>query len=718
MISKDDLQKYYDDFLQDVLEEAAASDIWVEDAFFNLSTDDLVWAGVIPNAERMQYSKPQGGIRVDGFCGDPLQYNETGEAKGCVLSLIVLDYSQTLEMKTLTLTDMNADFKRLENYLQRSLDPSFRNSLEVTNPGYDLASLISERWNSIYKVKLYLLTNKMLSERVNVKKPTDFGGREVSYDVWDIRGFYQISGSASEREPLVVNFNLYEQGPVKALLASDESAHEPVYLAAFPGEELARIYDRWAARLLEQNVRVFLQARSKVNKGIKNTLDNDPGHFFAFNNGITATAEGIQTEVRKDGLVITSLDNFQIVNGGQTTASVHAAYKRGADLSRVFVQAKITIVDPKDATKLVPKISEFANSQNKVSSADFFANHPYHIAIEKYSRTIFAPQKTGELQTTRWFYERARGSYRDEQAYLTQAQKKKFLLEYPRNQTFTKTDLAKYLMVWTDEAYVVNLGAQKNFKAFAELVEAAWQKSEDQFNERYFKEAVAKKIIFNTTEKIVQSRDWYEAGGYRSQHVVLTIGLIWFSTKQMHLSVDFQRVWNEQSVGPLLSNAIGLASDRVHEVLMNPGRGYRNISEWAKQKRCWDAVKKCEPNWDSAWIKELIDLDIVKEEEKSARAEQREISGIEAQTSVFNAGSVFWSNVNSWVKSRPGMANYKESSILGLATRIDQGVFLTEKQCAVLVKMMERINDQGCPYHMGDQASRRGRRGRRRGGQR
>lgn len=710
MAEKDSLQQFYEDFFQEVLEEAAANGTFNEDAFFDLVTDDLIWEGVIPEAERMQYAKPQGGMRVDGYCGDPLQFNETGESRGCVLSLIVLDFSQSLEMKTLTMTDMNADFKRLENYLLHSLDPKFRSSLEVTDPGYDLASLISNRWPQINRVKLYLLTNKVLSERIGEKKPTDLGGREVTYDVWDIREIFRISGSAGDREPLVVDFNSYDQGPLRALLASDSRAHEQVYLTVFPGEELARIYEQWGARLLEQNVRVFLQARSKVNKGIKNTLDNDPEHFFAFNNGITGTAEGVRTEKRDDGLVITSLDNFQIVNGGQTTASVHAAFKRGVDLGRVFVQAKITIVDPKDAERLVPKISEFANSQNKVSSADFFANHPYHVRMEKMSRSIFAPQKAGELQATRWFYERARGSYRDEQAYLTKAGKRKFRLEYPSNQTFSKTDLAKYLMVWSDEAYVVNRGAQKNFIAFAGKIEADWQKGESQFNERYFKEAVAKKIIFNATEKIVQSRPWYEAGGYRSQHVALTIGLVWSAANERHASVNFQRVWNEQSVGPLLANALGLAADCVHQVLMNPGAGYGNISEWAKQERCWKEVKRQQPEWDQAWINELVDEQTVKDEERAAKKDQRVITGIEVQKSIYAAGSDFWSALQEWLGDRSDLITEKEASILGLATGIDGGVILSEKQCDVLAKMMEKLDDAGCPYHLGEEMPRRRRR--------
>lgn len=715
MITREDLEAYYEDFFQDVMDEAEAREIYNDDAFFDLSTLDLVEAGVIPNAERMPYIRPRGGIRVDGFCGDPQLYNETGTAQGCVLSLIVIHFNQHNEMQTLTETDMNADFKRLENFLRNSLDAKFRNGLEVTSPGYDLASLIAKRWDQVYKVRLYLLTNMLLSDRVDGKPASEFEGRELLYDVWDLRGFYQINGSAVEREPLIVDFSEYEQGPLRALLASDSSAKEPVYLTAIPGDELARIYDRWGARLLEANVRVFLQARSKVNKGIKNTLENDPEHFFSFNNGITATADGIETIETSRGMQIVKLKNFQIVNGGQTTASVHAALKRKVDLSRVFVQAKITIVTPDNTLEIVPKISEYANSQNRVSSADFFANHPFHVRIEEFSQAIFAPQTGDSMRSTKWFYERARGSYRDKQAYLTRAQKRKFLLEYPRSQTFTKTDLAKYLMVWSDKAYIANLGAQKNFIAFAKEIESAWEQSEDQFGERYFKEVVAKKIIFNATEKIVANRDWYEAGGYRAQHVVLTIGLVWYGTHRMGKSVNFQRIWNEQQVSPLLAEAIERASDAVHEVLMNPDKGYRNISEWAKKEQCWRKVKAAQPNWNQRWVDELLSVDEVKDEQRAAAKDQHELTGIEAQRAVIDMGADFWREVAMWVVARPGVITEKEMGILETAIGIERGKIPSDKQSVVLTRMMKRLNNEGCPLTIGGQRPQvRGRRRRRR----
>lgn len=495
-----------------------------------------------------------------------------------------------------------------------------------------------------------------------------------------------------------MDFNELPNGALRALLASRQNDKNQVYLAAIPGLDLACIYDRWGARLLEQNVRVFLQARSKVNKGIRRTLENEPELFFSFNNGITATAEAIKTETRDEGLVITSLDNLQIVNGGQTTASVYAAYKAKHDLSKVFVQMKLSIVSPEAAKEFVPRISEYANSQNKVSAADFFANHPFHVRMEGFSRRIMAPAKPGSFDLTKWFYERARGSYRDAQAYLTPAAKRKFVKEYPKAQTFTKTDLAKYVMVWTDKAYMVNRGAQKNFSEFAKDIAEAWEKDDKQFNEVYFKYVVAKKIVFNLAGKIVQTSDWYEAGGYRSQHVVLAVGALANAAKEMGKSVDFLSIWNRQGVTSAFERALGQAANVAHQVLMNPGEGYRNISEWAKQPKCWNTVKQVQVQWDEDWISELISTEEERDIKSAGARDQKELNGIEAQSIVVEAGPQFWQDILDWC-TKEGEATDKERGILRYAAAMPNKI-PSDKQSVVLVNLMARLRKSGCPYRL------------------
>ena len=691
-------EEYYEELFQDIKTTADAYGIYLEDAFFGIVTDQLVDAGEFDEVERAFFRPSQGGMRVDGYCGDPLDSAVAQDSGQGTLGLIALDFNQNTELVTLTNTEMEADFRRLEKFLSKSLDSKFRASLEPTDPGFGLADLISARWGKVSRVKLYLITNKKLSSRVEGKSVASIDGREIIYNVWDITRFGNLVTSGREREKLIINFNELPGGALRALFASRPSDRNKVYLAAVPGLDLATIYDRWGTRLLEQNVRVFLQARSNVNKGIKRTLENEPGLFFSFNNGITATAEAIATDEQDGGLVITSLENLQIVNGGQTTASVYAAYKAKHDLSKVYVQMKLSIVGPEDAKELVPRISEYANSQNKVSAADFFANHPFHVRIEEFSRRILAPARDDSFDLTKWFYERARGSYRDAQAYLTPAAKRKFKKEYPKAQTFTKTDLAKYVMVWTDKAYLVNRGAQKNFAEFAKDIAVAWEKNERQFSEIYYKFLIAKKIVFDLAGKVVQSREWYEAGGYRAAHVVYAIGAMANAARAYGKCVDFLSIWNHQGVTPAFERALGQAADAAHEALMQPGEGYRNITEWAKQPKCWVAVKQVEVEWDKEWVSELIDPAEEKEITKEGARSQKELNGIEAQTIVLESGAQFWRDVLAWCE-KEGEASDKERSILRLAAAMPSKL-PSDKQSIVLVGLMARLRNVGCPLRI------------------
>lgn len=694
-----DIESFHEDLFQEVVSWADADGVFKEDSFFDIVCDYLIEAGEFPEAERSYFHPDKSGIRVDGYCGDPLDNKDAAGLNEGALGLIIIDLNQSQDIATLTNTDMKKAFKRLSKYIEKSLDKKFRDSLEETDPGFGLADLIQARWDNISKIKLFLLTNKVMSSRIDGMEESLLLGKPVIYSVWDLKRFHRLIESGQEREPLKINFAELPSGPIRALLASSPNAKEKVYLAAMPGKDLAAIYDKWGTRLLEQNVRVFLQARSNVNKGIKNTLEHDPEHFFSFNNGITATAEGVTTEQSDDGLVITQLDNLQIVNGGQTTASVYAASRSSHDLSKVFVQMKLSVISPEDAKELVPRISEYANSQNKVSAADFFANHPYHQRMEDFSRRIFAPAKSGSFIETKWFYERARGQYRDAQAYLTPSQKKKFIVEYPKDQVFSKTDLAKYLMVWSDIPYFVNRGAQKNFAEFAKIIAKDWDNKETIFNEYYFKCLVAKKIVYRTAEKIVSNSDWYEAGGYRSQHVVLTIAILANGAKSLGKVVDFARIWSMQAVSESFLAALQVAADIAHEVLMNPGEGYRNISEWAKQPKCWQAATEEVIEWPQGWISELIDPEVEKENISEGSKDQVQLNGIEAQEQVVEMGARFWGKVMAWCLEN-GEGTEKEIGILNAAANMTNTRIPSDKQSIILVRLMQRLKAINCPYKL------------------
>ncbi len=681
------LDEFAGEFFQDVLAEADARGEFVEDVFFHKFCEHLMEAGELDAADRAAYQgRPGIGIRVDGYGGDPADDDSD------TFSLLISDFHPSADVGRLIGSEMNAIFRRLSNFLRRALDRKWRDALEETSPAFGLADLLSKRWSGIGRVRLFLITNRELSERVDGREADELEGRTITYSVWDIGRLYRQATVGRGREEIDVDLAGSFGGPLPILPAQQPEADHESYLAIMPGSVLAAIYDRWGTRLLEQNVRVFLQHRGKVNKGIRATIENEPNMFFAYNNGITATAE--EVEIDEDGgrLLLRRLKNFQIVNGGQTTASIHTARRGRVDVSQTFVQMKLSVVDPERANKLVPKISEFANSQNRVSAADFFANHPFHVRMESFSRRIHAPSQDGTFRQSKWFYERARGQYADGRGGLTKAQRKKFDLENPRRQLFTKTDLAKFVNVWEERPYEVSLGAQKNFAAFARRIGQQWKTAPNGFNEAWYREAIAKAIVFKATERLVTDQDWYQ-GGYRANIVAYAIAKMAHDVREMDRAVNFQDIWRLQALPPVMKSAMVAVAESAHDVLVNPAEGISNVTEWAKKQACWNRVSELPVEWPRPFLDYLISTDERRDAARTARREQRQLNGVEAQIAVVSAGPAFWSDALAWGSER-GLLSPTELGVLGVAAN-PAGKPPTERQASRAVEALSKLKAEG-----------------------
>nr|WP_067292173.1 AIPR family protein [Marinobacterium profundum] len=679
------IEEFSKEFFQEIIMEADASGCLTEDVFFDKFCEHLTDSGDLETADRADYrGQPGSGIRVDGYGGDPINSSGT-------LSLIIVDYNHSAEVSRLIGSEMNTLFQRLSKFLKKALDSKWRNSLEETSPAFGLADLISQRWNGVSRVRMFLISNRELSERVDGREANEFDGRPVTYSVWDIKRLHRFATVSHGHEDIEIDL-VDGFGTALPLLPAHLSADYEAYLAVLPGSMLGAIYDYWGARLLEQNVRVFLQARGNVNKGIKGTLENSPSMFFAYNNGITATAESVTIEERNGQPFLTALKNFQIVNGGQTTASVHVAYMNKVDLSKVFVQMKLSIVDPVRSEDVVPKISEYANSQNRVNAADFFANHPFHVRMEAFSRRMYAPSPDGTFRETKWFYERARGQYADARSLLTPAQRKKFDLENPRSQLISKTDLAKYLHVWDQHPDKVSLGAQKNFAHFAQSVGVAWKNSDEIFNESYYREAVAKAIFFKAAEKIVSNQPWYQ-GGYRANIVAYSISKMAYDVLDMKRAMDFSLIWKAQSISEPIEKTLAHVAKSVCDVLVDTPPGISNVTEWAKKQACWARIKELKIHWPKYFINILISQEENNSTKKSARKEQKILNGIEAQTAVFTAGPAFWREALAWGQEK-NILSATEAGVLSVACNIPNKI-PTERQAIKTVETVAKLKREG-----------------------
>ena len=685
-------EEFFHDFRQELLAGAEANGRFQLDEFMQVVAAELVETGFTEGFEFCHF-RAQRGMRVDGYW-----FNDEG-----VLDLFIADFDSRNELLSLTRTDVDAAFKRVANFLDASIDRNLADDLEVTSPEYGLARQISDRRGAIGSLNLILLSERALSGAVQNLPDGEVAGIPTSYHVWDISRLHRQRSSRSHKEPLDLDFEQMFGRGIACLPAHLSTDAYQAYLMVMPADVLATLYESFGARLLEQNVRTFLQARGNVNQGIRGTILNEPGMFFAYNNGITATAQSVETEAKDFGLAITRVVDLQIVNGGQTTASLFHTRKRDkADLSQIFVQMKLSVIDSVESETVVPKISEYANTQNRVNAADFFSNHPFHVRMEGFSRRIWAPAQKGATRKTHWFYERARGQYVDAQSKLSQAEQRRFKAEHPKPQMFTKTDLAKFENTWDDHPRWVNLGSQKNFARYAARIGSEWEKSSNVFNEFYFKRAVARGLIFRATERIVSTQPWYN-GGYRANIVAYTLAALSEITKLRNESINFLRVWDMQTIDSVLESAIAIVSREVNGDITKPPPGISNISEWCKKEACWSRmqvrVESIASLLPHEFYDQLVSLDEQTATARSAKQMQRIDNGIEAQKKVLTISATEWARLHRILREK-GAITPKEDGILKVAMQIPIKI-PTEKQSLILLEILNRSRQEGVAVNEG-----------------
>jgi len=664
-----DLSEFRKDLLEEVRSTASVYGEGSSAAFASIIANYLVNADVLPDFEPAFYlgsGSRNRRLRVDGYVLDEFDFT---------MNLIVVDYSGENEPPTLTRSEAEQIFEWPIRFVDEVFNNDLQKRIEISTSAADLADLLLINRSRIRKFRILLFTDGTMSGRIESFPIKKFEGLPVECQIWDVQRLFNIIAVSSGRESIEINFKDYLPSGIPCLEASNSDVVEyRCYLCVVPGQLIADIYDRYGAQLLERNVRSFLSTKVAVNKKIRQTILVAPKMFFAFNNGISATATEVVVESSHEGKFITYVRDFQIINGGQTTASLsNARYRDKADLSQINLQMKLTEInaEDEDATNdLIQKISQSSNSQNKVSDADFFSTHPFHIRMEQISRRLFAPAVGGAQHDTHWFYERARGQYLQEQMRLTPSEKKRFLAQNPKNQLFTKTDLAKVYNSWNKLPHIVSKGAQTNFLEFAKIVDKEWTNDDTSFNERYFQESVALLILFKHVEKSVSSEDWYE-NGYRANIVTYSIALLSHLIQNQYpdKTLDFQLIWNKQEVPRVLADQMRVIAKEVSKSITDPLRETINVTQWCKREACWNRIKELPIQLDSSIEQVLVDKEEYKANVRIARKEQKLISGIEAQTQVVNYGADFWKRLYKFIVEKR-IVNQPELDALKIACKI------------------------------------------------
>jgi hypothetical protein len=468
-------------------------------------------------------------------------------------------------------------------FLEECVSGALLRKMDQSHDAYPLVQTIEQAYPSLEQIRVYVLTDRKAKTRTFQAR--EIQGKTIKLEVMDIERLFNHWQSGKPRDELVVNFSNDCGGPLPCVWVSSDDAEYDYALTAIPGEALRYLYEKYGPRILEANVRSFLSQTNKVNRGIRDTLREQPERFMAYNNGVVIVADEANLERAADGSPgIAWLKGMQVVNGGQTMASIFFTRKKyaGVDLSKVRVPAKIIVLRRTDELSedgLIADISRYANSQSAVKGSDLFANKPFQVQMEKLAMTTYCPDGV-----SRWYYERAAGSYKvmlDREA-KSAADRRRLQDSMPPARKLTKTDFAKYLCAWMQMPDLVSLGGQKAFPAFMKQMTPDDSETVALPDVAQYKRMIAQVIIFKSADRLIKPR----FPAFKANVTAYTVALV------SHLLGDrigLDAIWERQSISPQLGKQILVWADEVHALLQDSAKG-RMISEWAKRKDCWEVM--------------------------------------------------------------------------------------------------------------------------------
>lgn len=696
-----DAQEFRKDFLEDVKADALATGEGSCASFVTAFAHYLQEAEYLLDFSSSYFEgigKQNRKLRVDGYAYE--EFDKT-------MSLVIADYDVSDAERVLVKTQAGVLQNRLINFIDDVLNTPLYRNVEMSRPCSDLVDLLREKRKEIRKYQLLIFTTASISSTIKILETVDIDGVPSECQIWDIERLFQLCGSDMGRQIIEINFKEYENSlqrkGIPCLEASGAATNDfKSYLCIVPGTLLADIYDKYGSSVLEGNVRSFLSTKVAVNKKIRTTILQQPERFFAYNNGISATAMDVQFEHTEQGIFLVSARDFQIINGGQTTASLSSArynYKDKANLEVIYVQMKLTVIERSleddDASMLVQNISRSSNSQNKVSDADFFSTHPFHVQMERCSQRLGA-RGTGGLQfETKWFYERARGQYLQKQMRMTAGEKKKFLLQNPKNQLITKTDLAKVRNTWDGLPHIVSKGAQTNFSEFAQRISESWDKDDGLlFGDRYFEESVALCLIFRYTENMIPRQLWYQQG-YRANIVTYTIAYLHVLIKKQFPSydLDLMGIWARQIVPAIIQKALVDLSELIYGKLTDPRRAVENVTQWCKREGCWKSVQEIGYALPGEIKDCLVTNDDIRSVVREAKSDRRVELDTDVMTKVIEITPAQWRTAMDFGVSKR-MITPEELIVLRIACQIPTKL-PTPVQSKKLITLLERFYEEG-----------------------
>lgn len=637
---------------------------------------------------------------------DAYAYDEADSS----LVLISSDFNNERDnAPVLTNSRINELYTRMRRFVEECVGGNITDLCDDSDPIINVAKEFKKKIgksltdSEVLCFKFYIISDAVLSRSVKNISKDDFLGRPVNLTVWTLERFFQTYTSGVS-EIIGIDTKDFGCEGIQYLKADlGEQSEYDAYMGIVPGRFLADIYLKYGSKLLQGNVRAFLSVRGKVNKGIRETIINHPDNFFTYNNGIAVVARSVGFS--DDGTRIVSFKDPQIINGGQTTASLASVVIRKEDrngMDSLFVPMKLTVLNIDDDmseeqldqyNSITKKISQCANCQNPVTEADFFSNHPFHVMMEKLSGQVMAPPVNGNPYQTIWFYERSRGKWEQEQMKLTQAQRKKFVEKNPKNQVVKKEKLAKCLNAVYMNPEQVCQSSAINFSKFAAIIEKMYDEERDAINEEFFKKGICSVIMFDSLDSITGKASWYPKGGNKAQIVPYAISKL-FTLIPKDRDLDWRTIWNKQALYPELATELSKLAYCAHNYLLDAAGGgiVRTVS---RTQATWNGFKAYDYVLSDDFLKTLIPRTETKTIEAAAKRAHKFNSDIDASVEIFKLGAQYWIDVYNTLSKESLLTFGDTEFIRSIASYISRGSLPSPAQCKRLLKIVSKAEDKG-----------------------
>ncbi|QZT37914.1 AIPR family protein [Halosquirtibacter xylanolyticus] len=618
-------------------------------------------------------TKEQVVYKINGYSLDD-QYEN--------IDIFISSYKDTNELYELKKSDVANLLKWSSKFVNDSIK-GYLEELEPSSEAYGLAKILFKNRNDIIRVNLFVLTNGIIKQEFDADyKVKNLDSIYFSVNIWDIERFQRLHESQGNREPIEIDLaTLDRKYSIPCLKMPSYEEKYDCYLAIIEGSLLSLLYRNYGTKLLESNVRAFLQQAGKINKGMRETIQIEPGMFLPYNNGLSATAQNVVIETKDNQQYITSLKDFQIVNGGQTTASLfHTERKYKADLNRVYVQMKLTEI--KDVTlknDIVPKISRYANSQNKVSEVDLTSNHPFLQRLEELSRVTYAINPENRNKQTIWFFERVRGQYKESlNKEPTKSRKDAFSLKYPKNQIIIKSDVSKYQNLLALKPFMVSRGAQKNYVDFIKHIKEG---EKDLPGRTYWEDLIANSLLFKAIDQQFgrKGKDAIGDTNIKSHTVAYTISFFHHITKN---KLNFEQIWNKQEVSQELIVELRKLLIVIYEYLTSLNVAL--VSEAAKKEKTWEDILK------QTKAINPMDMDVVKSyliterDYRKRYAKDKDSLVVEAKLEklarINNIGLKFWDGLCLFMMRHELYTDVEQNIIISIRGKLKTNKNLTQRE--------------------------------------